>query len=325
MQIQDPLYGEFELEDVLVELLQTKPLLRLKGIHQGGACYLVNKSWHITRYEHSIGVMLLIKRLGGTLEEQIAGLLHDLSHTAFSHVVDHVFDNQAEDYHEQIFEQVVRQSEIPNLLARYGFRFEELLLDDSRWTRLEQAAPELCADRIDYTLRDQYHYYQLPKSEIDAFLDQLVVVEGKIFLKSLEAAEWFTEVYYREVIDFFLNPQNIYSYQLLAKTLKRALELKLINEADFLLEDEELMTILRGSDDATIRELLGRLHERVVVEEDEQTYDIHQKNKIRLIDPSILQNGKLVSASTLSPKVKHLGEQALAKATKGAFVKIISA
>ena len=38
--------------------------------------------------------MLLIKKLGGSVEEQIAGLLHDVSHTAFSHVIDYVFDNK---------------------------------------------------------------------------------------------------------------------------------------------------------------------------------------------------------------------------------------
>ena len=49
----------------------------------------------ITRYEHSVGVMLLARRVGGGLREQVAALLHDVSHTAFSHVIDHVFHDQA--------------------------------------------------------------------------------------------------------------------------------------------------------------------------------------------------------------------------------------
>lgn len=75
MLISDKLYGNFEIEKVLIELIESKPIQRLKGIHQGGASYLVNENWNVTRYEHSIGVMFLIRKLGGSIEEQIAGLL----------------------------------------------------------------------------------------------------------------------------------------------------------------------------------------------------------------------------------------------------------
>jgi len=50
-----------------------------------------------TRFDHSVGVMLLIRKLGAgsspasaLLKEQVAALLHDVSHTAFSHVIDYV-------------------------------------------------------------------------------------------------------------------------------------------------------------------------------------------------------------------------------------------
>lgn len=102
MIISDVLYGEFEVDVVLEELILSKPMQRLKGIHQAGASYLMNEKWNVTRFDHSVGVMLLVKKLGGSVEEQIAGLLHDVSHTAFSHVIDYVFDNEDESYHEEI-------------------------------------------------------------------------------------------------------------------------------------------------------------------------------------------------------------------------------
>lgn len=88
MLISDPLYGEFEINGLLEDLIVSKPVQRLKGIHQAGAGFLVNSRWTISRFEHSVGVMLLIRQFGGSLQEQVAGLLHDVSHTAFSHVVD---------------------------------------------------------------------------------------------------------------------------------------------------------------------------------------------------------------------------------------------
>ena len=42
--ISEKLYGEFELEKVLEDLILSKPVQRSKGIHQGGASYLVNEN-----------------------------------------------------------------------------------------------------------------------------------------------------------------------------------------------------------------------------------------------------------------------------------------
>ena len=41
---------------------------------------MVNEIWNVTHFEHSIGVMLLIRIVVGSIEEQIARLLHDVSH-----------------------------------------------------------------------------------------------------------------------------------------------------------------------------------------------------------------------------------------------------
>ncbi|MDG2658737.1 hypothetical protein P7M12_23850, partial [Vibrio parahaemolyticus] len=61
------------MDPVVEELIVSKSVQRLKGIHQTGASYLVNKEWNVTRFDHSVGVMLLVKKLGGSVEEQIAG------------------------------------------------------------------------------------------------------------------------------------------------------------------------------------------------------------------------------------------------------------
>ncbi len=239
MYIRDCIYGESEVDGVLERLINSAPVQRLKGVHQAGAAYLVEETWDVSRFEHSIGVMLLIRKLGGSVEEQIAGLLHDVSHTAFSHVVDTVFDNRAEDYHEQIFDSVVRHSEIPDILETYGYCCEDLL-DDSRWTLLERPSPELCADRVDYTLRDMYRYGKITKEEVERFLEELVVVDGSMYVSSVDAGEWFVETYYKEVIDFFLDPLNIYSYDRLAEVLKLAMGEGILTTDDFLLEDEAM-------------------------------------------------------------------------------------
>lgn len=324
MNISDPIYGKYTVDGLLKELILSSPVQRLKGVYQGGASYFVNEKWNVTRYDHSIGVMLLIQKLGGSLEEQVAGLLHDVSHTAFSHVIDFVFENKEEDYHETIYDRVIADSEIPRILNQYGFDYKSILLDHSKWTILEQPAPELCADRIDYTLRDMYQYGEITSEEITVFLNHLRLRDGKIYLKSIAAAEWFVKTYYKEVIDFFMNPLNVYGYDMLAKTIKIALEKKIIDLDTLLLTDEEVMNLLRMAQDKEVHNLVNNIKRYVNVKEDKLTYDLHRKNKIRLIDPSVLCDGQLIRASALSKKIKKINELAKRKAEEGMYVKIIS-
>ncbi|WP_002149936.1 HD domain-containing protein [Bacillus cereus] len=324
MIILDVIYGEFKVDKVLEELILSKPVQRLKGVHQAGASYLMNEKWNVTRFDHSVGAMLLIKKLGGSVEEQIAGLLHDVSHTAFSHVIDHVFDNENESYHEEIFSSVLKNSEIPAILSKHGYNYEDILLDDSKWTLLERSAPELCADRVDYTLRDMFTYGYISLEEAQNFLDDLIAVNGKMVLQNIEIAEWFTKTYYEEVIDFFMKPLNIYGNDMLAKTLKLALYKKVIHPDDFLLEDHELIKKLQLCKDQKVDALLRKVHPSIEVIEDRNEYDLHQKNKVRLIDPPLLREGKIVQASVVSEKIRQMSDIAYEKAIKGMYVKVIS-
>lgn len=324
MIISDVIYGEFKVDKVLEELILSKPVQRLKGVHQAGASYLMNEKWNVTRFDHSVGAMLLIKKLGGSVEEQIAGLLHDISHTAFSHVIDYVFDNENESYHEEIFSAVVKNSEIPAILSKHGYNYEDILLDDSKWTLLEKSAPELCADRVDYTLRDMFTYGYISLEEVHSFLEDLIEVDGKMVIQNIEIAEWFTETYYKEVIDFFMKPMNIYGNDMLAKTLKLALHKKIIHPDDFLLEDHELITKLQLCKDQEVDALLRKVHPSIEVKEDRNEYDLHQKNKVRLIDPPLLREGEVVRSSVVSEKIRQMSDIAYEKAIRGMYVKVIS-
>ncbi|MGH0565909.1 HD domain-containing protein [Bacillus cereus] len=324
MIISDVLYGEFEVDPVVEELIISKSVQRLKGIHQNGASYLINENWNVTRFDHSVGVMLLIKKLGGSVEEQIAGLLHDVSHTAFSHVIDYVFDNSNESYHEEIFSSVVKNSEIPAILAKYGYNYEDILLDDSKWTLLERSAPELCADRVDYTLRDMYTYGYISLEEAHSFLEDIIAVNGKMVLQNIEIAEWFTETYYKEVIDFFMKPMNIYGNDMLAKTLKLAIHKKIIQADDFLLEDDELILKLQQCSDPEVHALVSKVHPNVKVKEDRNDFDLQQKNKVRLIDPPLLHDGEVIHSSVVSENIRKMSEVAYEKAVRGMYVKVIS-
>ncbi|EOV9526306.1 HD domain-containing protein [Bacillus cytotoxicus] len=322
MQVHDTVYGTFEIGGILEELIETKAMQRLKKVHQAGASFLVNPNWNVTRFEHSVGVMLLVKMLGGSEAEQVAALLHDVSHTAFSHVVDRVLHKKDEDYHELIFETVIENSEIPRILQKYGYD-SKVLQNWEQWKLLEQPLPALCADRIDYTLRDLYTYGMISKQEVSTFLKELTVRDQQICLRSIEAAEWFTETYYKETIDFFLHPLGSYSYHLLTEALQIALKRKRIDIEDFLLEDEQLLEKLKRCQDDEIINLLHKLHPGILLEENRQDYDIcYKSGNARLIDPPVYVNQSICNASVLSDQVRVCNERAKEKFQQNIYLKI---
>ena len=81
---------------------------------------------------------------------------------------------------------------------------------------------------------------------------------------------------------------------MLAKTLKLALHKKIIHPDDFLLEDHELISKLQLCKDQEVDALLRKVHPSIEVKEDRNEYDLHQKNKVRLIDPPLLREGEVV-------------------------------
>lgn len=49
-------------------------------------------------------------------------------------MVHFLLDNKEEEIHEKIYRSVIKNSEIPTILAKYGYNFEDILLDDSKGT-----------------------------------------------------------------------------------------------------------------------------------------------------------------------------------------------
>ncbi|ALS01524.1 hypothetical protein ATZ33_09130 [Enterococcus silesiacus] len=323
MIIEDVLYGSFKVEEVLTGLIRSQEIQRLKGVHMAGPAVLINSAWNETRYEHSIGVMLLIRKLGGTIEEQIAGLLHDVSHTAFSHVVDLALSNKNDDYHEQIKTQLIEQSTIPTILKQYGFDYRQILFDDEQWLLLEQQAPLLCCDRIDYTLREVHRYFSVPIQKIHQFLKSIKIIEDQIVIDSIEWAIWFIDQYQKVVIDFFYDPRNICSYEWMAKIIQLSLENQEITLTDLMMTDSAFLKKLKSSDSVEIIQLLDKMDRppKCSVCSSEDHYDIQQKKKTRIVDPLVKVADDIVSVSTISPIAQVKLEKILHASHKGIYLK----
>ena len=114
-----------------------------------------------------------MKKYNASTEEQIAGLIHDVSHSAFSHCIDYVLDIGSEKEHnhqDNLFESFVRKTEIPEIIKKHDFD-SEYILDDANFPLKEKDLPDLCADRIDYSLRTAVIFKEADNADINYFLN----------------------------------------------------------------------------------------------------------------------------------------------------------
>src|SRR3989344_4642734 len=190
MKIVDSVYGVEEIEDdVLIDLINSKNIQRLKGVAQGGLPARYCAQPVFSRYDHSVGVMVLLRKIGADLNEQIAGILHDLSHTTFSHLIDWVIgDPKKQNYQDNQYEKVLRNSDCAKILEKYSFDVLDFI-DIEKYKLLERETPDLCADRIDYCLRDLVARGR--KKFSNEFIKHLIIHNGEIVFDSEPIAYQF--------------------------------------------------------------------------------------------------------------------------------------
>lgn len=300
MRYYDSVYGPAEFtEPVLIELMESAALRRLRGVLQHGVTALLGLTPPFSRFDHSVGAMLLVRRLGGSTAEQIAALLHDVSHTAFSHVIDFVFDDHdGQGYHEIKKEEFVARSDIPETLARHGLDWREFM-DEDRFGLLERPLPALCADRLDYFFRDLEFQGLATGEDIRSALESLTVKDGRIATNDLGSARWLAYTFIEADRASWSNFREVGLYQLTAEAIKSALKFGLFTPEDLWVTDEVLWDALKALDHAEVRNRVALISAGTrFIENDEQSM-FKVTTKVRSIDPAVVCGGSLERLSVL--------------------------
>ena len=313
--------GEPVLEPVIIEILKSKPLQRLKKIEQHGPMVWAWKDAHETRYDHSVGVMLLIRRFGGTLEEQIAGLLHDVSHTAFSHAIDYSHRLNTKSFHEDNQERIIRQSEIPAILKKHRIEISAVLKSDIKL--LETDLPDLSADRVDYCFRDGFAVGFVKMPAIKKMLAALIRHRGEIIFNNPIQAYKFAKLFVRNNKENYASDFGALFNQVLADALDIGKEQGIIDEDDLFSNDEAVKDKLLKSGDPEIIRLLSLISQKTKIIRSKKNYNYHLRViRVRVVDPKILIDGKISQLSEVSSEYAKLKTISQSKQESGFFVKI---
>jgi len=323
MYINDSVYGAQEITDPLVlALIETPEMQRLKGINQYGVLNLIDSHLFTSRFDHSVGVYLLLRKLKAPREEQIAGLLHDISHTAFSHVIDYVYDDHVgQTVHEKFHHQVISHSKIPQMLMDANLN-PDYVLNEKNHGLLERDLPDLCADRLDYFLRDSLIIGVNSPQMVQRTLEDIFsFAQGMMFTNTKIAKNVFYG-FMETCRVFWGNAIQSGAYQLMADTLKLGLDEKVITEKDFFLADEEVLTKLISSGNARILENLELFDKDAFSIGTPEDYTYHVKTKTRYVDPNIHCGQGIFRTSQFFPELKVEIEKFKEEYSKGFYIKI---
>jgi len=286
MIIDDRVYGQVEIkEPVLVDLIDSYPVQRL--------------------------------------EEQIAGLLHDTPHTAFSHVIDFVFKNMNHDFHERFHKTILTNSEIPAILKGYGFDAERFF-DELNFPLLEKPLPDLCADRIDYALRDMIASYGF-HDKINEYISSFIVKDNEIIIKEEKIARKFAEDYLMMDETKWAHPLEITLFQILADAIKIALNSDIISQKDLFGDDAFVYNKLKESNNSDILNKLDMLNPNLRIINDQNDYDFYSRTKLRYINPKFIDPCNSVKRVTdVYPDFEVMLKKHKDTVENGNFIKIIN-
>ena len=215
--VQDSVHGLLRLDDWMLKIIDTPEFQRLRRITQIGFANLVFPGANHTRFEHSLGVMEVARRIVSRMDadedekmELVASaLLHDVAHLPFSHCSESVIERYLGVNHENA-EIVLKRGEIKEVLNELGFNLNRILRHIKGKSECNVVKGDIDADRIDYLIRDA-HYTGVSHGVFDAqrLINKIVFVGKKMVIDSggLRSAEsllisrflMYTTVYHHHV------------------------------------------------------------------------------------------------------------------------------
>lgn len=291
------MYGNFTVtEPILIELFNSPVMERIKSIRQHGTLdYVVKQKKEYTRYEHCVGVWALLRMYGATVEEQIAGLLHDASHTVFSHVADVLFNhtNLHSSYQDDIHEWFLKQYNVDELLKRHNLSLDAVLHKSGSHCMLEQDLPNICADRLDYNLQEALLTGTLTSDDVAAILNDIHFADGNWFFTNKDSAKKLAMASLRSTELVWSSDANDFIYTWTAHALRRALDIGLLNSDDIHFSTDPIVwDKLWLSDDAIIFNCLKTIVNYEPINEIPGA-TTPLRGKFRGLNPWVLENDQL--------------------------------
>ncbi len=239
-----------EMPGFIVEFAKVKEMQRLKDVGMNCGCEYTRfdrfKNLRpYSRFDHSIGVALIIWNFTRDQKQSIAGLLHDIATPVFAHTIDFLNgDHEKQESTETATASLINSShEIQSLLAKYEVALPDII-NYHLYPIADNDSPKLSADRLEYTLGNMYNYGFASLAEIKSIYEDLGVgiVEGQheLLFKSKAKALLFSE-YMVDCSNIYICDEDRFAMQALADLIAKAITNEVITREDLYLDEKTII------------------------------------------------------------------------------------
>ena len=313
-----------EFPNFLEEYIETPAMLRLDGISMfpgGDHTKILNIKNFNSRLKHSIGVALIVWNFTKDKKQTLAGLFHDISTPAFSHIVDFINgDYLNQESTEDLTKYMIENSkEIMQLLNRDGIKVEEVC-DYHIYPIADNSTPMLSADRLEYTFSDGLEIegiFDLDK--INRIYKDLSVLKNEnneieLGFNNLEMAEEF--VHNANKLWLLISGGNEINFimQFWTDYLKSSMNKGYIKEVNlYKMSEKEIIEKIKKQADREMVKILEKFQNAISIGrsniEIKDKYCVSVKAKKRYINPLVNNKDKAKRVTVLSCEAKKIIEE----------------
>ena len=243
--------------------------------------------------DHSIAVALIIWHFTRDKKQTLAGLFHDISTPAFKHCVDFMNgDYLKQESTEDLTTEFIKKSQdVMGLLEKDNIKIEEI--DNYHiYPIADNDTPKLSADRLEYSLSNAFFTYKLLNLEEikeiynDIEIEQNELGELELGFKTKSIARKFVKVTSIMSV-IYCDDRDRFSMQFIADILKGLKDSGEITvEALYDEKESDIIKIIENSRYGDVWNAWRKARKvNVSKTEPKNVYFVHQKTKIRYIDP----------------------------------------
>ena len=245
-----------EIPQFLREFAATPPMQRLKSVGMNCGCeYTAFPRFAdlrpYSRFDHSVGVALIVWHFTGSVEQSLAGLFHDVTTPVFAHVVDFLHGDhlRQESTDAGVAECLAASAEVCELLQHYGISMDRIS-DYHQYPIADNDAPALAADRLEYTLGNLWNYGFADLDRIRlAYRDLAVGLNEagreELVFRTPETAVWFARSALKNS-HVYVADEDRFAMQALADLLQRAMDRQAIQYEDLWTTENAVVSCLQA-------------------------------------------------------------------------------
>ena len=295
--------------DVIEACAETPCMQRLKNVGMNCGCEYTSFPRFAglrpySRFDHSLGVALIVRHFTHDEKQAVAGLLHDVASPVFAHVVDflrgdYLTQESTEDGTEAIIENDVA---LQRALAAYGLCTRDVC-DYHRYPIADNDSPRLSADRLEYTLGNLLNYRIRTKAQVQAIYDDLSVTaaedgQDELAFRTAALAFDFTAASLA-CSRIYVSDEDRYAMQMLSEVLRLALDRGVLTEADLLTTEPQVIEKLLSDESSAAAWRTFRSMRTMRISDAPKTRGAWRRipAKKRYIDPLIVGRGRVSAAS----------------------------